>query len=102
MNVFKSTSAPPGPAKIPGWGYQGCYTDSGSARVLAGKTTYDSKLTNEKCSVACKGFTYFGTEYSTQCYCGNEYKNPTTKVAEGGMYSLQILLCWIALTLGSL
>ena len=89
MNVFRSTSAPPGPAKIPGWGYQGCYTDSGSARVLVGKTTYDSNLTNEKCAAACKGFTYFGTEYSTQCYCGNEFKNPTTKKAESGMYSLR-------------
>lgn len=100
MNVFRSMNAPPGPAKVPGWGYQGCYTDSGSARVLAGKVYYDSKLTNEKCAAACKGYTYFGTEYTTQCYCGNEFKNPTTKTAEGGMYSLRYLLCWLVLTLG--
>lgn len=91
MNVFKSTTAPPGIAKVSGWGYQGCYTDSGSARVLAGKVVYDSKMTNEKCAAGCTGFTYFGTEFASQCYCGNEFKNPTTKVAESGMYSLILL-----------
>ena len=83
MTVFKSTAAPPAPAKIQGWTYQGCYTDSGSARTLSGKVVYDSKLTNEVCAAACKGFAYFGTEYASQCYCGNALASGGAKVGEG-------------------
>ncbi|KAG7009839.1 WSC domain-containing protein [Physcia stellaris] len=86
MNVFKSTDKPPSTATIPGWGYQGCYTDSGSARTLAGKVVYNSAMTNELCAAGCKGFKYFGTEYASQCYCGNDLPGTTAKVGESGMY----------------
>lgn len=83
MNLFKSVTQGPTNATIPGYTYSGCYTDSTSARVINGKYNYDSALTIEKCAGLCKGYKIFGTEYSNQCYCGNAYSNPTTKVADG-------------------
>ncbi|GFZ50872.1 Endo-1,3-alpha-glucanase agn1 [Saitozyma sp. JCM 24511] len=51
----------------------GCYTDSGSPRLLTGASTSSSSMTAAVCSSFCSasGYTYFGTEYSTQCFCGN-------------------------------
>lgn len=52
--------------------YAGCFAD-GSTRVLDGYTMGSSSLTNRMCRDTCKqrGFKYAGTEYSTQCFCGN-------------------------------
>ncbi|KAL8730328.1 MAG: hypothetical protein Q9181_004697 [Wetmoreana brouardii] len=82
MNLFKSNQQTPSNATVAGWTYAGCYTDSTSARVLKDKYVPDSALTIEKCAAACKGYKIFGAEYATQCYCGNTFANPTTKVAE--------------------
>ena len=82
MNLFKSNRPSASNGTIPGYSYTGCYTDSTSARVIKDKYNYDSALTIEKCASACKGYKIFGTEYATQCYCGNTFANPTTKVAE--------------------
>lgn len=53
--------------------YLGCGTDDISSRTLTGASTNSDDMTNEKCVDFCtsKGFTIAGTEYSTQCYCGN-------------------------------
>ncbi|KAL8784983.1 MAG: hypothetical protein Q9213_003644 [Squamulea squamosa] len=83
MNLFKSQTVGPTNATIPGYTYTGCFTDSTSARVIKDKYNYDSALTIEKCANLCKGYKLFGGEYGTQCYCGNAYANPTTKVADG-------------------
>lgn len=58
-----------------GWGYAGCAAD-GDPRTLADKTSiysagFGDDLTVEKCADWCAGFKYFGLEYSTQCFCGN-------------------------------
>lgn len=82
MTLFKSTSQGPTNATVAGWMYDGCYTDSTSARVLTGKYVPDSSLTIEKCAAACKGYSIFGAEYASQCYCGNAFSNPSTKVGE--------------------
>lgn len=84
MNVFKSTQTvqlPKNPL-ITGYTYKGCYTDSVNARVLAGDHYFDSAMTVEKCATSCAGSTYFGTQYEGECYCGNAFSSPTTKVAE--------------------
>ncbi|KAL8757511.1 MAG: hypothetical protein Q9184_004191 [Pyrenodesmia sp. 2 TL-2023] len=82
MTLFKSTAPVPSNATVAGWTYDGCYTDSTSARVLTGKYVPDSGVTIEKCAAACKGYSIFGAEYGTQCYCANTFSNPSTKVAE--------------------
>ncbi|KAB5547350.1 WSC domain-containing protein [Coniochaeta sp. 2T2.1] len=52
--------------------YQGCYTETTQGgRSLNGKSYYDDLMTLEKCAAACSAFTYWGTEYTRECYCGN-------------------------------
>ncbi|KAK0636226.1 WSC domain-containing protein [Bombardia bombarda] len=52
--------------------YSGCRTDSTASRTLAGRNVGASNVnTIESCMAACVGFTYFGTEYGTECFCGN-------------------------------
>lgn len=57
---------------VNGFTYQGCQTDSGGARVLKDKNTWSKNMTSTACASFCTGYQYFGTEYSTECYCGNE------------------------------
>jgi hypothetical protein len=42
-------------------------------RALAGATKADDLMTLEMCADFCTGFTYFGTEYARECYCGNSF-----------------------------
>ncbi|KAF2643636.1 hypothetical protein P280DRAFT_213743 [Massarina eburnea CBS 473.64] len=72
-----------GNPSIANYAYIGCYTDSVGARVLADGYLADSAMTIEKCAAQCSGYTYFGTEYGSECYCGNGWKNPSQKAAEG-------------------
>jgi hypothetical protein len=57
---------------VNGFAYQGCHTDSPAARVLKDKSTWSANMTSTVCSSFCTGYQYFGTEYKTECYCGNE------------------------------
>lgn len=59
-------------AKMPQYTYKACYPDATSARILNGASTSDSNMTASQCSVFCKAFRYFGTQYGNQCFCGNE------------------------------
>ncbi|KAL8664532.1 MAG: hypothetical protein Q9202_002941 [Teloschistes flavicans] len=72
-----STSSPSTPT-VTGFDYQGCYTDSSSARVLTGKSTSSSTMSYKTCASYCSGYTYWGVEFGSQCYCGNSFTNPTT------------------------
>lgn len=50
----------------------GCYGDDSAARALTGLTPgLGSSTSLETCAAACAGYRYFGTEYSSECYCGN-------------------------------
>jgi len=42
---------------------------------LTGLTTYNAAMTNDICWSICvnAGYAYFGTQYGTQCFCGNSY-----------------------------
>ncbi len=53
--------------------YIGCYSEATTGRALTGKTPRApaNGFTIELCEAACQGFTYFGMEYSNQCFCGN-------------------------------
>ncbi|KAL8947337.1 MAG: hypothetical protein Q9222_006367 [Ikaeria aurantiellina] len=63
---------------VSGYSYQGCYTDSTSARVLTGKSTSSNTMSYKSCSTYCTGYTYWAVEYGSQCYCGNIFSNPTS------------------------
>ncbi|OLN84494.1 WSC domain-containing protein-like protein 5 [Colletotrichum chlorophyti] len=50
----------------------GCQTEAEPGlRALGGAATASDDMTLEKCAAFCSDFTYFGTEYSKECYCGN-------------------------------
>ena len=84
MNLFKSSTQHTGPSNptIAGYTYAGCHTDSVGARVLDATYLFDNSMTVEECATFCAGYTYFGTEYGTECYCGNSFANPTSAAAE--------------------
>jgi hypothetical protein len=84
MNLFKSSTQHTGPSNptIAGYTYAGCHTDSVGARVLDATYLFDNSMTVEECATFCVGYTYFGTEYGTECYCGNSFANPTSAAAE--------------------
>lgn len=84
LNVYKRTAAssPTTPsstsptaspaAAAASFVYRGCYSDSGNARSLAGRASYDDAMTVEKCAAACASYSLFGVEYGSQCFCGTE------------------------------
>ena len=56
--------------------YLGCFYDyKGGVRDLSGFSVSNGNMTTEQCVSTCKnkGFSYAGTQYSSQCYCGNSY-----------------------------
>ena len=69
--------APPSaPPYVGAYAYAGCFSDNGGARTLSvGNVGVASTNSLENCAASCKGYLYFGTEYATQCYCGNTLRN---------------------------
>ncbi|KAL8771535.1 MAG: hypothetical protein Q9209_002977 [Squamulea sp. 1 TL-2023] len=72
-NPTTPTAGPTNAPLIGSYGYLGCYTEATNGRALSDKLNPigGEALTNELCAAACQGYTYFGTEYSRECYCGN-------------------------------
>jgi hypothetical protein len=75
----RTTSATPTPTgslavkpTVGDYTFVGCQTEATGSRALSGKDVYaDDAMTLELCATYCAGFTYFGTEYGRECYCGN-------------------------------
>ncbi|KAI5923224.1 hypothetical protein F4810DRAFT_211741 [Camillea tinctor] len=71
----------PGADQLNGtWTYSGCYTDVG--RTISAASTTSAEMTVEACLLFCddKDFAYAGTEYSSECYCGNNLATGATLV----------------------
>ena len=64
------------------YSYVGCaaepFYNGGSGRALTDSSESLSTMTVETCASFCSGSTYFGVEYSSECYCGNSLGNGTT------------------------
>ncbi|KAK4213647.1 WSC domain-containing protein [Rhypophila decipiens] len=63
---------PSSPAEVGDYIYVDCYVDDLDNRTLPSKVKYDPDLTLEKCAAFCSEYEFFGVEYSSQCYCGND------------------------------
>ncbi|KAK4182642.1 hypothetical protein QBC35DRAFT_478891 [Podospora australis] len=53
---------------------EGCWTEVSGPRALSGATGFSlSDMTVENCGNYClnSGFTWFGLEYTAECFCGN-------------------------------
>lgn len=61
-------------ASAGGFVSQGCWTDNVASRTLSDKSVPGNTMTVEQCATICEGYTYFGVEYSRECYCGNTIK----------------------------
>ncbi|GKT42002.1 WSC domain-containing protein [Colletotrichum spaethianum] len=78
-SVVSSSSAAPTPtvlsqpATVGVWKWYGCQTEATNARALNAKTFASDDMTLEKCADFCTGNTYFGVEYSRECWCGNSF-----------------------------
>ncbi|KAG2185732.1 hypothetical protein INT43_002167 [Umbelopsis isabellina] len=69
-----TTSASSSPTSSGGWTYLGCYVDALTPRTLPyGAPTISTGMTVEGCESECAsaGYTYAGTEYGNECWCGN-------------------------------
>ncbi|CDZ96275.1 Glycoside hydrolase, family 71 [Phaffia rhodozyma] len=83
ISVYKAiVSVPSAPS---GTTYYGCVSDTSAGRALTGYTYSDTAgMTNAACAATClaKGYTFSGTEYSYQCYCGYGISNSQTIVGD--------------------
>ncbi|KAM0285986.1 hypothetical protein ACHAQH_001175 [Verticillium albo-atrum] len=74
-SAVSSTASPTGPAPVPTispFTLVGCQTEATSVpRALSAKFTTSSSMTLAACAAFCTGYRYFGTEYASECYCGN-------------------------------
>ncbi|KAK4184351.1 WSC domain-containing protein [Podospora australis] len=87
LNVYEleAECEDPPTSSISGFEYKGCYSDNVAQRVLAGKTVTESDMTLEKCAATCSvgGYTWFGVEYGSECFCGTTLDAASIKQAEG-------------------
>lgn len=74
-------TGPQQPATVGKYNFYGCVTDSQGQRTLTGDMLRSDDLTLETCATFCGGYTYFGGEWSTECWCGNTLTAGATTVA---------------------
>ena len=84
LNVYNLTTAviPINRPLIDGFGFQGCFVDNSSARILP-KLNYNnaSNMTNFFCIEVCVYLNYYwsGTEYRDECWCANTLATTATR-----------------------
>nr|XP_019047974.1 hypothetical protein I302_04595 [Kwoniella bestiolae CBS 10118]OCF26904.1 hypothetical protein I302_04595 [Kwoniella bestiolae CBS 10118] len=66
-----------------GWSYKGCIGEGYTSRALNFTATdliTKGTMTGEKCARQCQesGYNMAGTEYASQCYCGNSFQGGAT------------------------
>ncbi|KAG9238758.1 putative glyoxal oxidase precursor [Amylocarpus encephaloides] len=73
-SILHKRAPPVVPEPLPGtWQYQGCYTENGPRTLSGPGTASGTLMTDEYCIAYCdqQGYIYAGTEYSSECFCGN-------------------------------
>ncbi|KAK5993286.1 WSC domain-containing protein [Cladobotryum mycophilum] len=71
MNPNATGGTPEQPPAVGGFILTGCQTEGNGTRALSGAAIASGGMTNEQCANFCKDFKYFGTEYGSECYCGD-------------------------------
>ncbi|KAL8291225.1 hypothetical protein RB597_005462 [Gaeumannomyces tritici] len=64
---ISTSSAPAGPTAT-----HNCWKEPEGKRALQGPSTVDAGMTVAMCADFCRDYTYYGVEYASECYCGNE------------------------------
>lgn len=84
-NASVNTAAGAGPGVVKSVGaynYAGCFTEGSAGRALSANYLATSDMTIEYCAANCTGYTYFGVEYGSECYCGSSLGVGSVKTAE--------------------
>ncbi|KAH8908759.1 hypothetical protein BR93DRAFT_502707 [Coniochaeta sp. PMI_546] len=55
------------------WAWKNCYTEATTGRALSSTSYAADTVTLESCATFCSAYSYFGTEYGRECYCGNSF-----------------------------
>ncbi|KAI1636402.1 hypothetical protein F4809DRAFT_384331 [Biscogniauxia mediterranea] len=67
-----STDGPSQPVIVGNYTWFGCQTEvANGPRALTANSYVAANMTLDTCASFCDGFTYFGTEYGSECYCGD-------------------------------
>ncbi|KAK4129599.1 copper radical oxidase [Parathielavia appendiculata] len=69
-------SQPTGPSQpetVGNYEWYGCRTEATAGRALSAATFASDDMTLEACQAYCSAYTYFGVEYSRECYCGDSF-----------------------------
>ncbi|KAI9776670.1 MAG: hypothetical protein M1835_005454, partial [Candelina submexicana] len=82
-----SPPTPTGPivvAAVAGFLSMGCYTEGTNSRALSVQQPGGNTNTIESCAAACLAYSYFGTEYGAECYCGNALSAGSIPATDNG------------------
>jgi hypothetical protein len=82
INIYIDASNVPATVVLPsGWTTYGVVTEGQNGRLLPVQILNDQTNTVEVCANACAaaGYTISGTEYSSECYCGNAFSAVSTR-----------------------
>lgn len=82
LSLYRNSglTGPQHPDTVGAYEFYGCVTDSQGLRTLSEDTVTSADNTLETCATFCGGYTYFGTEYGTECWCGNTLATGATTV----------------------
>ncbi|KAG7293052.1 hypothetical protein NEMBOFW57_003098 [Staphylotrichum longicolle] len=72
-NPNPTPAGPSQPATVGTYKWYGCRTEATGIRALSATTFASDTMTLEACKAFCSAFTYFGVEYSRECYCGDSF-----------------------------
>jgi hypothetical protein len=80
ISLWQTAGSKPLPPKPVGW--QGCFSDSASTRILSNYSYSSSLMSSSLCKTACakQNFGMAATEYGNQCFCGNTPLTTSTRV----------------------
>lgn len=78
----KETVEPMHPLNVGPYEFLGCWTEISGGRALPDAILARNNMTNGMCAVFCDGYTFFGTEYGRECFCGNVLDEESEEVDE--------------------
>ncbi|KAL2168473.1 hypothetical protein VTG60DRAFT_7209 [Thermothelomyces hinnuleus] len=67
------SEGPSQPDSVGDYDWYGCQTEATGVRALSAATFASDDMTLEACQTYCAAYTYFGVEYSRECYCGDKF-----------------------------
>lgn len=65
--LIPTNTAPPSP--VGDYDYVSCWAEPSEGRALPAASFADPDMTLEMCAAFCSAYPYFGTQWSTECFC---------------------------------